>query len=166
MWAICKYKKKNLYLLINSLKDKLGSDLKFYIPKIRYEKNNKGKIKIIEENILESYCMLYHPKFNDEKIVNYLKYTKGAEYFLNGFRQSQEQIKNFLEYCKSNENSDGFITQSFFEKIINKKAKFLNGPFANTIFTIIGNYKDKLKILTRGFTITINKKSGYLYRSL
>ncbi len=166
MWTICKYKKKNLYLLINSLKDKLGSDLKFYIPKIRYEKNNKGKIKIIEENILENYCMFYHPKFNDEKIVNYLKYTKGAEYFLNGFRQNQEQIKSFFEYCKSNENSDGFITQSFFEKIISKKAKFLNGPFANTIFTIIGNYKDKLKILTRGFTITINKKSGYLYRSL
>ena len=40
MWAILKFDKKNLYNLKKDFSSKLGSGVKFYIPKIKIQKFN------------------------------------------------------------------------------------------------------------------------------
>ena len=48
---------------------------------------------------------------------------------------------------------------------MNKKLKFLNGPFYNMIFKIIEEQKNKLKIILQGKNTTLNKKD-YLFTSI
>jgi len=88
------------------------------------------------------------------------------EYFLTGCRQNQKEIKDFVNRCKENENSEGFLTQDFFQILKSKEAKFFTGPFTNMIFKIIENQKNRLKILLGNVETTINKNSGYLFRSV
>ena len=166
MWVICKYKRNSFNFLKSNIKKKFSSQLKIYNPTIKYEKISKGKKVIIEENILENYCFLYHPSFNNNSLVSQLKYMKGIDFFVQGWKENQKQITNFLDYCKINENTDGFICQSFFSNLVNDQGIFLNGPFANSLFLILEKYKNKLKILVRDFQVTIDKNSNYLYRSL
>ena len=165
MWVICKYKKKNFFFFKSNMQKKFNNTIKTYTPIIKYQIVLKGKKKIVKENILEDYCMCYHENFKDEKFVTQLNYVIGIEYFLKGYKENQKQILEFINYCKKNQDLEGFISQSFFSSIIKNKAKFLNGPFANLVFTILKNYKDKYKILMRDYVITINKSSNYLYRS-
>ena len=41
MWIVLKYKKKNLNLLKTNLISKIDANIKFYIPKIKFEKKKK-----------------------------------------------------------------------------------------------------------------------------
>ena len=50
--------------------------------------------------------------------------------------------------------------------MINKKAKFLSGPFTNMVFEIIEKQKNKLKILVGNVVTTISDKNNYIYRPL
>ena len=84
---------------------------------------------------------------------------------LNGFIQSQEEIKEFINKCKDAENNKGYLTQNFFELCINTKYKFISGPFADTIFKIIGIQKNKMNILLGDIKTTINK-TEYLFNRL
>ena len=93
-------------------------------------------------------------------------FLKGLEYFLKGYNLNQNEIKNFIKHCKNYENEKGYLTQSFFEKIISKKAKFISGPFTNLIFEIIEKQKNKLKILVGNLVTTIPNKKNYLYRPI
>ena len=74
------------------------------------------------------------------------------------------QIQSFIDNCKENEK-EGFISQTFFSKIINRKAIFISGPFTNMIFKIVSEHKNKLKIIIGDLKTTINKNAGYLYQS-
>ena len=137
MWIILKYKKKQINHLLDSFKKILGEEIKFYNPKIKYQKYFRGKFKTFSKEILENYLICYHPSFKQEEKISSLKYIKGLEYFLTGCRQNQKEIKDFVNRCKENENSEGFLTQDFFQILKSKEAKFFTGPFTNMIFKII-----------------------------
>ena len=164
MWAVAKIKIKNLNTFKKSLTEKMGKDIQFYCPKIKYQKYFNGKVKKIETFILGNYIFCHHIKFKKDSTISEIKYLKGLIYFLNGSNQNQGSLIKFIEYCKSFENEEGYLTQSFFKMIIAKKAKFISGPFTDMIFEIIEKQKNKLKILVGNVVTTISDKGNYLYR--
>ena len=166
MWVIAKYNSKQFNLLKDNFRKVLGKTIHFYHPKIKYQKFIKQKLKTYEKYILGNYLICYDEKFNDNKVINQLKHSKGLSYFLNGFKNNQKEIINFVNYCKKNESSDGCLNQDFFENKNFTKARFISGPFTNMVFEIISKQKKDLKILIGGMITTINKKSNYLYRPI
>ena len=166
MWVVAKIKIKNLNTFKKNLAENIGSDIKFYYPKIEFYKRFGNKVKRFEKFILENYIFCYHEKFKKFSSVNEVKFLKGLEYFLEGYNQNQNNIIKFIEYCKSFENEKGYLTQSFFKTIITKKAKFISGPFANMIFEILEKQKNKLTILVGNIVTTIPNKANYLYRPI
>ena len=166
MWIVAKYKNKELKTLKKNFIKVLGEPLEFYIPKIKYQKYFKQKLKTFEKFVLENYLICNHKKFEDVNTINQLKYCKGLTYFLDGSHKNQKEIIQFINHCKKHENSDGYLSQGFFEFTNFKKAKFISGPFTNMVFEIISRQKTKLKILIGGVTTSIAKKSNYLYRPI
>ena len=158
MWTIIKFDKKKLASLKSDLKEKLGGDLNIYIPKILIQKYRKNKFIGKEFDLLGNYLFCFHEKFKDSQTISNLKFTRGLKYFLNGFTQSQNEIKKFIEKCKRSEDKDGYLSQNFFELYINSKYKFYSGPFAETIFKIIDLQKNKINILLGNIKTTINRK--------
>jgi len=45
MWVIVKYNKKELETVKENFKKKLGNEIKFYNPKIKYQRYLKGKLQ-------------------------------------------------------------------------------------------------------------------------
>ena len=164
MWIVAKIKKKEIEIFKKDLTKKSNSNVKFYCPKIEYQQYYKKKIKRFEKLVLEDYIFCYNENFNDLLFVNKLKFVKGLEYFLSGYHQSQQEILEFVKYCKCSENSKGYLTQFFFKTITTKKAKFISGPFANMMFEIINKQKNKLKIIVGNIVTTVSDNSNYLYR--
>ncbi len=163
MWVILKFDKKNLSLLKKDFLKNLGNDVKFYTPKLKLQKKIKNKLQNIESFLLGDYLLCFHKSFENKDIINSLKYTKGLKYFLNNFKETQEEIKNFIKKCKSNEDEHGFIKQCFFEFKENGIFQFLTGPFINSKFKIVDRQNSKLKILIGRFTTTVSKEN-YLFR--
>ena len=85
MWIIAKYKQNEFNILKDAFIKTLGDNLDFYIPKIKYQKIINNKIRTFEKSILEDYLICYHPKFESLQTLNKLKYTRGLNFFLNGF---------------------------------------------------------------------------------
>ena len=139
------------------------NNIKFYYPKIKYDRHEGNNIKKFEKLILEDYIFCYHKKFQRSNFINEIKFLKGLKYFLDGYNQNQSQILKFIEYCQSFENDKGYLMQSFFKMIITKKAKFISGPFTDMIFEIIEKQKNKLKILVGNVVTTVSDKNKYLY---
>ena len=166
MWVVAKIKIKNLNTFKKDVAKKVGSDTKFYQPKFEYHKFFGSKVKKLEKFILENYIFCYNEKFKKINYINEVRYLKGLEYFLEGYNQNQKQILKFIEYCKFFENEKGYITQSFFQNIVTKKAKFVSGPFTNMIFEILEKQKNKIKILVGNIVTTIPNKANYLYRPI
>ena len=166
MWIVAKIKIKNLNTFKKGLTEKMGSNVKFYLPKIEYHKYYGNKVKRFEKFILENYVFCYHERFKQMNSVSEVKFLKGLTYFLEGYIQNQNNIIKFIECCKSFENEKGYLTQSFFKRIITKKAKFISGPFANMIFEILEKQKNKLTILVGNIVTAIPNKANYLYRPI
>ena len=166
MWAIAKIKKKELNTFKKKLIDEFGESIKFYSPKIQHHKYFKNKLKKFEKLILENYIFCYHEKFNKNKTINKIKFIQGLEYFLEGHYQNQNEIKKFIDHCKSFENKDGYLTQAFFKMMIVKKAQFISGPFTNMMFEIIDKQKNKLKILIGNIVTTISDNKNCSYRPI
>ena len=166
MWIVAKIKIKNLNTFKKGLTEKMGSNVKFYLPKIEYHKYYENKVKRFEKFILENYVFCYHERFKQMNSVSEVKFLKGLTYFLEGYIQNQNNIIKFIECCKSFENEKGYLTQSFFKRIITKKAKFISGPFANMIFEILEKQKNKLTILVGNIVTAIPNKANYLYRPI
>lgn len=164
MWVVAKIKKKELHLFKNKLIKKFDSQIKFYNPKIQYQKCIKNKIKKIDQFILGNYVFCYHEKLKQTKTMNEIKFLEGLEYFLPGYCENQNEIINFINYCKSFENKNGYLSQAFFKKIIVKKAQFVSGPFTNMVFEILKKQKNKLKIIIENVVTTISDDSNHLYR--
>jgi len=164
MWAVVKYKTNEFTILKDSFCKILGEMPEFYNPKIKYERYIHNRLRTFEKNILESYLICRHNKFRNHKIINLLKSSRGLSYFLNGFEFNQKELGNFVKFCRSNEDSCGFLGQSFFNIVKKTKAKFISGPFAEMMFDIIEQKGKKLKILLNNMNMTLSKNSSnYLY---
>ena len=164
MWVVLKYNKNEFSFLQQDLNKALGNKPEIFIPKFRYQKLVRNKLKFSEKNILDDYLICYHEKFDNLSVLTILKNLRGLKYFLPNSYSNQKEIKNFINYCEKNKDSEGYIKPSFFEFSNMKKGIFLNGPFTNMIFNVIENQKDKLKVLIGKVTTTIKKNSKYLYR--
>ena len=166
MWVVAKIKIKNLNIFKKELSEKMGGDIKFYHPKIEYHRYFGDQVKRYEKFVLENYIFCFHEKFKKDFFTSEVKFLRGLEYFLEGYNLNQNNIIDFIKYCKTYENDKGYLTQSFFKSIITKKAKFISGPFTNMIFEILEKQKNKLKILVGNIVTTIPNKANYLYRPI
>tara|TARA_B100001989_G_C24313703_1_gene351747 strand:- start:60 stop:560 length:501 start_codon:yes stop_codon:yes gene_type:complete len=166
MWIIAKYKINELAFLKNKFKEILGNEPEYFIPEIKYNKIIKKKFKTFKKSILEGYLICFHSKFNNKEIINNLRYTRGLKCILEGFKNSQDEISNFIERCKNYEDKDGFINQDFFSDENFNKGKFVSGPFTSLIFEVLSKQSDKIEILIGKYKTTISKKSNFLYRPI
>ncbi len=166
MWIVAKVKTKELNIFKVKLVEKLGKDIKFYHPKIEYSKYIKDKVKRKELPILENYIFCFHTKFNESNFLSTISFVKGLQYFLKGHEFAQTEIIKFINYCKTFENENGYLKQSFFKTTIIKKGRFISGPFANMIFEILERQKNKLKILVGNIVTTISDNKNCIYRSI
>tara|TARA_Y100000590_G_C15745229_1_gene1021780 strand:+ start:4981 stop:5469 length:489 start_codon:yes stop_codon:yes gene_type:complete len=159
MWIVAKIKSKESSVFKQQLREKLKNEVKFYEPKVFYKIKNIKKIK----NILGSYIFCFNEKFKDYSHLNSTRYTKGLNYFLKDYKNSQNDILKFITFCKNYEDKNGFLVKDFFKKIIHKRGKFLNGPLANLVFEILENNKNNLVINVRQKKIQIRKNSRIFY---
>ena len=95
MWIIAKYKLHELNLLKNKFREILGNDPEYFIPKIKYNRIIKKKFKTFQKSILEGYLICFHKKFSSKEVLNILKYARGVNYILEGFKNNQEKY-NFV----------------------------------------------------------------------
>ena len=164
MWVVLKYNRNQFNFLKKDFQNILGELPLFFRPKFKYQKFIRKKLTFSEKDILDDYLICYHEKFKSMNMFTVLKSLRGLKYFLTNSKTNQEEIKLFIDYCKSNQDSEGYIKPSFFEFSHMKKGIFLSGPFTNIIFSVVEKQKDKLKVLIGKVTTTINKNSNYLYR--
>ena len=163
MWIVAKIKKKELHLFKEELIKKFGPEIKFYSPKIQYQKCIKNRIKKIEKFILGNYIFCYHERLDQAKVIDEVRFLRGLEYFLQGHHQNQNEIIKFINYCKTYENKNGYLSQAFFKIMIRRKAQFVSGPFTNMVFEILEKQKNKLKILVGNIVTTVPDNKNYLY---
>ena len=164
MWIVFKYNRREFSLLKQDFRKILGDLPLIFQPKFKYQKLVKKKLKFLEKDVLDDYLICYHEKFQDINILTILKNSKGLKYFLADSKTNQREIISFIDYCKKNQNLDGYIKQSFFEFQNMKRGMFLSGPFTNMIFSVIENQRNKFKVLIGKATMTITKNSNYLFR--
>ncbi len=165
MWAVIKIHKKKFCLLKKSLEEKLGSDIKFYTPKLKLKKFCKTKTYFKDFYILGDYLFCHHKELAKQSVLNSLKYCKGLKYFLNDHIKSQHDIIKFISKCKENEDEKGYINQTFFNFSKNNKFEFISGPFSNLIFKIIEENNLFIKTLIGKYKITVSKNNN-LFRPI
>ena len=162
MWTIIKYDRKFIEILKKELKNKIDSDIKFYNPKISVQKFKKNKLIYKEYDLLGDYLFCYHKNFKQNKnIVNY-KYIRGLKYFLKGYKLAQSEIETFIYNCKINEDEKGNLKSNFYELFLDKKYKFLSGPFSEKIFNITLIQKEKIEVAIGNLKTKI-KRNKYLF---
>ena len=162
MWYVIRYKKNSLNDLVVELKERLGCNLKVFTPLIKIPTVNKKLKKTRQENVLGNYTLMHHEKFSSSNFVQSLKFVKGLEYFLPESKLNQKNIENFILNCKKNLDDDGFLKPSFFEFAVGKTYKFINGPFANKIFNILGIREKKLDILLGNYKVSVLKNQNFI----
>ena len=136
----------------------------FFFPKLKFQKIKKNKLISYPSPLLGDYIFCFHPKFNNENILRNINYLKGVKFLLNGFRNYQKDILNFIERCKSSEDENGYIKQTFFNFVAIEKIKFLSGPFTNIIFKIMKRQKDSMKVSDGNVNISFSTKH-YLFEA-
>ena len=104
------------------------------------------------------YLFCYNKNFSDHKTIQSLKFTRGLKYFLNGNKERQKEIFNFVNKCKKSENINGYLSENFFELYESKDYKLSSGPFADKIFKIINFQKNKINVLLGNIKTTISRK--------
>ena len=77
---------------------------------------------------------------------------------MSGTQGSQREIFSFIKKCKSSENTNGYLSENFFDLNTSKNYKLSSGPFAEKIFKIIDFQKNKIKVLLGNIKTTISKK--------
>ena len=163
MWIVINYKKKEIENLKKDIALKVGIDVKFYNPKVSYLKKINNRIKRYQKFILDNYIFCFCDKFKEKSLINKLNFCKGLNYILTNYYADQKDISQFVEMCKSHENEDGSLNNSFFLKLDIKKGKFINGPFKNLIFYFLNKGKNKSKIQLGNKIITLHKESNLFF---
>jgi hypothetical protein len=167
MWAIAKLNKNSFQNFMEDVYKKTNKECKFYKPQLLLQKYKNGKIINQKIDLIGDYVFCYHENFKNNQIFTYLKYTRGLKYFLNNHQSSQKEIHNFINYCLSLENEEGLITRNFFKNYLdlNRKYKFITGPFLNKIFKVLSVQKNKMKILVGGLKTNI-KIDKFLFNTI
>ena len=156
MWVVAKIKSKKIEIFKREFQKKIEG-VKIYFPKIKDNyKNNR--------NLLGDYIFCNHSTFDKNFQTYFFNNLKGLDYFLLGHLKDQNQIKNFIDYCHKNENSEGFISNSFFKDELKNKGKILSGPLANYFFELAQKEKNKIKVNVGKFKVSISDFSMSLYK--
>jgi len=159
MWIIAKYKPKEFKILKESFLKALGEMPEFYEPKIKCELFVNNRLKVFEKNILSNYIFCKHSTFKNVESISLLKNSRGLIYLLSNFQFNQNEVEKFINFCKINEDEEGFLKQNFFSIANKTKAKFISGPLSQMIFNIIEDTGKKLKISLNNFNVTISKNT-------
>jgi len=159
MWIVAKIKTDQSSVFKHQLNLKFDGQVEYYEPKIFCKRKKLEN----EKNILGNYIFCFHEKFKENGNLISTRYVKGLNHFLNGCKNYQKEIINFINFCKKNENHYGYLTQNFFEEINLKKAKFVNGPLANLLFEIVSSKKNYLNIIVGNRKIKIKKNFNLVY---
>ena len=115
-----------------------------------------------EYDLLGDYLFCYHKNFKQSKnIINY-RYIRGLKYFLEGYKLAQSEIETFIYNCKINEDEKGNLKSNFYELFLEKKYKFLSGPFSEKIFNITLIQKEKIEVAIGNLKTKI-KRNKYLF---
>ena len=127
-------------------------------------KINMNKIELLKKEFhpLGDYIFCYNNSFSNEKNLNSIKFTKGLKYILNGFKKSQNDIQNFIDKCKCNENKHGYLTYNFLDIFKNQKYKFSSGPFSQLIFDVIGSQRKKIDIFLGNIKTTVDRDKYFI----
>jgi len=162
MWTIIKIDQKKINIFKSDLTKKIGANFKIYYPKVIIRKKFTKTFQNKDFSLLGDYIFCFHSKFENSKFVKNLKYIKGLKYFLDGHAQSQADIVEFIEKCKAQENESGYLSQNFYNLILNSSYEFKSGIFSNKIFKLIEMQKNKLKILINDVKVDIKNKKDFL----
>ena len=119
------------------------------------------EIKIVTWNMNYWEKKGFHEEFKKKTVLTSLQYCKGLKYFLKNFNSSQIEIENFILKCKENEDSEGYIKQSFFDFKNKNKLEFISGPFTNLIFSILEENKNTIKALIGNYKISVSKEENF-----
>ena len=164
MWIIIKFKQNQFHTLKQEFKKKLEIEPNFFFPKLKLQKIKKNKLISYASPLLGDYIFCFHPKFSNENILRNVNYLKGVKFLLNGFRNYQKDIPNFINRCRSSEDENGYIKQTFFNFVAIDKIKFLSGPFTNIIFKIMKRQKDSMKVSDGNVNISFSTER-YLFEA-
>ena len=163
MWVIFNINLKKVNFFEQELLKKLGSEYKIYYPKIKIKvfKNKKLTTKIIP--LLGNYVFCFHQEFKSKIFMQSIKYVKGLNYILNDYKLEQQEIEKFINSCKSNEDSNGFLLQNFLDISLNQFYKFKSGILTNKIFKLINLQKNKITVLINNLKFEVDKKNLVIY---
>ena len=153
MWVVAKIKNNSGEIFKSDISKKM-KNIEFYDPKYKINFTTKNKTKILKKNLFNTYifCNLTDYKKNT---LEELKFCKGLEYYLNGFEIDQLSIVKFIKYCKSFEDDQKYITNTFFKNLIKTKGKFFSGPLKNIIFELVEKRKNKVIVSFGKFIATV-----------
>ena len=161
MEAVIKTEKKFISFLKKEFQNKLGKNVEYYSPKLKFKKFYKRKTLTKEISLLGDYLLCFHQDFKNKSIVNTLKYCKGLKYFLTDFINSQKEIEKFIIKCKKFEDGEGFVKPTFFEIKKNHNYEFASGPFTNLVFSILYENKLSINALMGNYRITASKERNF-----
>ena len=164
MWIVIKFKQNQFHTLKQEFKKKLEIEPNFFFPKLKLQKIKKNRLISYVSPLLGDYIFCFHPKFSNENILRNVNYLKGVKFLLNGFRNYQKDIPNFIKRCKSSEDENGYIKQTFFNFVAIDKIKFLSGPFTNIIFNIMKRQKDSMKVSDGNINVSFSTER-YLFEA-
>lgn len=163
MWIVAKIKNKEFHTFKRSLNERLSFKPELYSPKIIIDSFIKNKQKKKIKYILENYVFLKHEKFSDQNLIYSIKFLRGLDKILPFFISSQKEISNFINKCRENENSDGYLSQDFFNLYINKEIKFKSGPFSKFVGALVEIQKNNIKVLIKDYLVTIDSKKTIVF---
>ena len=150
MWIIANYKPKEFLIFKNKIQNSLNN-AQFYRP--CYQKN-----KVIKA-LLGNYCFIKHENFENQQFLKTLQYARGLNYFLTNYKESQNEIVDFIDFLKKNEQEPEIISLDFFINFLKIKGIFLSGIFKDLTFDLIRQNKKTLTVSIEDCLtpITINK---------
>lgn len=159
MWTIININLNKIEFFKKELSKKIGSEYKIYIPKIKVKtyKNTKFIYKSIP--LLGNYIFCYHKKFEIKIFAQSIMFVKGINYVLLDYKFNQNEIKNFIENCRNNEDKEGYLIHNFLKISLNQFYQFKSGFLANKIFKLIDLQKNKIKILINNLKFEVKKEN-------
>ena len=158
MWIVVTT--KNINLFKDEIK-KIFSDVKLYCPKIKNKNNKSSKF------LLGDYVFCHSEHFGENQDYSFkIRFVRGLKRILFFDAKIKKDIPNFIKLCKTHEDEQGYIKNSFFKNIINQEGKFLNGVFSNKTFNLIEKEKNKIQVIVGNIKISISDKSNFNYSTI